>query len=206
MSDYFSGTIEIGGQLPASELPFFIQAINNETNLNLKEEIKEDISPKEFLDLLDGTENIDDMQEIIQNGGSLRFFVSEARYGRFEDIESFCVRNGLTFIRYSEAYGEYEADIEWWQPGMEQSCIRFCDNYGHITIRAERIRETIESVKRFNPKEAPLYLNETAPDDVNAFLAKWSLKNEWDAMEALKARLDYLAPRPPEVGKFEIIP
>lgn len=56
--------------------------------------------------------------------GRLHFSMTdeEARYGYFEDIESWCAENQVPFNRTT--YGNYEADsdyMEWYRPGMEDN-------------------------------------------------------------------------------------
>lgn len=203
MSDWFGATILIGGQLPVKELPSFIAALN--LDVPFPQTIKEDLGHKEFMEQLKEIEGVDDGLPLIHYNGSLRFYVAQARWGRFENLEEFCVENNLSYIRNSDSYDEYLPEVEWWTPGMEAKETLICDNEQQVTIRTEYIRDMMIEIENFNPKEAPLYISEDTQDN-NWFLAQFSLKNGWDKWEALKAFIDQLSPKPPtSPGKFEII-
>lgn len=202
MADYFGATIYIGGQLSAKELPFFIQTISNE--IPGCGDLDDDMSPEDLMNFFGDTTNEYDGSTMLEADGSIKFY-GEGRYGKFDDLEEFCVSHGLTFIRYSDAYAEYDADVEWWGPGMETTRNQTCDNEYNPTIRAAYIKDMMRDIEQFNPDEAPLHINDT-PGHNQEYLAKWVLNNTWDKWEALKGFIDHISPEPPaSAGEFEII-
>ena len=205
MSDWFAGTIYIGGELPAKDLPDFIATIVGEIPGIDQKEINDETTPEKFLEYLNENINEDDGSNIVEADGSLRFYVAEARCGMFEDVEAFCVSNGQTYVRLSDSSGECIAEVEYWMPGMENVKVVAADNEQNPIIDTPVIKYMIDAVQAFNPEDAPLTLNKDS-NTHEGFLGNWALKNEWNPFEALKALIENHAPTPPdEVGEFKIV-
>lgn len=85
MADRVSASITIGGILPRSLLGRFIEVIDNE---GLSTE-------------WDGaTFDVSDLPE----DDTMRLMAHEVAWGRFAELEAFCVENGLPFARWSGGY------------------------------------------------------------------------------------------------------
>ena len=108
MADCFWGSIEIGGSLPRSKVKDFLKAI--------KEDVVEEVD-SDFIE-----ENMDEE--------TLSFEDDQARKGEFGDTESFCTDNGLSFVRQSDAYSEYSAEVSWLIEGKE-GCSMVCKYSSH---------------------------------------------------------------------------
>lgn len=85
MTNRVSASIAIGGMLPANLLSGFVKAVESEA-------LSTEWGGEPF--------TIDDMPE----GRSLHLMAHEVAWGRFEELESFCVEHGLPFARWSGAY------------------------------------------------------------------------------------------------------
>ena len=86
MADRVSASITIGGTLPAALLPVLLATIDFE---GLSTE-------------WDGEPFTADQ---LPENGPLRLMAHEVAWGRFEELEAFCIANGLPFARWSGGYG-----------------------------------------------------------------------------------------------------
>lgn len=86
MADRVSATITLGGTLPAEQLPDLVATINGE---GLSTEW--------------GGEEVTLSQ--LATGGALTLMAHEVAGGQFDELEAFCLAEGLSFARWSGGYG-----------------------------------------------------------------------------------------------------
>ncbi len=99
MADYFPGKIEIGGVIKRKVLPQLVEQINlTEASIDSWD------SPH------NSSYNIRDIEEKINNDGIIILCNTEARYGEFPELETWLVKNKISFNRHSSA--RYENDAE----------------------------------------------------------------------------------------------
>ncbi|QGP79404.1 hypothetical protein [Sphingobium sp. CAP-1] len=92
MADRVSASITIGGTLPSVLLPEFIALIENEG-----------LSTEWDGDVFTGSE--------LPENAALDLMAHEVAWGRFEQLEAFCMTNALPFSRWSGAYpGQWGAE------------------------------------------------------------------------------------------------
>ena len=92
MADRVSATITIGGNLPADQLLELAAIINGEG-------LSTDWDGEDFT-----------VSQLVP-GRALTLMAHEVAWGRFEDLESFCVTEHLPFVRWSGAYsGQWGAE------------------------------------------------------------------------------------------------
>lgn len=86
MADRVSASITIGGAVPADQLVAFAEAIQNEGLFT-------EWGGEPF-----------DLREL-PTDGPLSLMAHEVAWGRFEELEAFCIEHGLPFARWSGGYG-----------------------------------------------------------------------------------------------------
>lgn len=92
MADRVSASITIGGALPSALLPDFIALIEQQ-----RLSTEWDGEPFTASDLA--------------GNAALELMAHEVAWGRFEELEAFCVKNALSFSRWSGAYpGQWGAE------------------------------------------------------------------------------------------------
>lgn len=92
MADRVSASITIGGALPSALLPDFIALI--EQHCLSTEWDGEAFTPSD-----------------LTGNAALELMAYEVAWGRFEELEAFCVKNALPFSRWSSAYpGQWGAE------------------------------------------------------------------------------------------------
>ena len=92
MADRVSASITIGGTLPATLLSELLAAIE-------REGLSTEWDGEPFA------------AEQLASGEPLRLMAHEVAWGRFEQLETFCVTHGLPFARWSGAYaGQWGAE------------------------------------------------------------------------------------------------
>ena len=92
MADRVSASIVVGGHLPAASLTALIEVIQNEG-----------LSTEWDGELFDVSE--------LPQGEPLRLMAHEVAWGRFEQLETFCIEKCLPFARWSGAYpGQWGAE------------------------------------------------------------------------------------------------
>lgn len=144
MSEHYPAEICIGGNVARSKIAGLIAAINNQgcssewdgpvINLGNPEE-----------DIGKCIEKIVQLRASISNGcapaneGLLFLYDSEARWGEFQEIETYCEANGIAFNRYSDGYCEYDPEIKVFREGMEAPVAYNTDSNGQPQISADKI-------------------------------------------------------------------
>jgi len=96
----------------------------------------------------------------------------------FEGTEAWCRKNGISYVRESASYREFDAERVWWMPGMKEQGAIICRNDGLDVITKQVISSILIDIEKFSRKkfkEMPLLINHK-----NKFTALW-------AKEALKA-------------------
>lgn len=185
MSDRYGANIEIGGQISRSKmdpddseqtcLEALLAAINNES-------VSRDYGGKD-----ENPANEQELLELIVDG-HLCFKHEEIRNGEFEQLESDCRRLGLSFDRHSEAYCEYDAQDNWWRPGMEVPGEAITDVSGHPVVLWRDAKKILDAA------EAPL------PDSPGLLGANDRLMKLQLMLKVLCAECEA-----PELPKFEIV-
>lgn len=140
MADRVSASITIGGALPSALLPDLIALIEQErlsTEWDGEVFTASDLTGNTALDLM----------------------AHEVAWGRFEELEAFCVKNALPFSRWSGAYpGQWGAErVVFTGSGEPQSYAADEDDYiliGRCT--AERLGSFAAIVAHFDAADFPV--------------------------------------------------
>lgn len=172
MSDYIYVSLEIGGTLPASLVPEFLQSIDEDI-INKGEEIT-----------LNSLKGLNDSLKI--NG--------EANYGLCTHTKEFCMEHGLSFINQAEAKCDYNADATYFVPGMEDVDSYNTDQNGNAVVRLDQVKPLIElllELAEHGDKALPKFLNNPAVAD----LVKDCLDSPADIIKNIKERLSEVLPQ-----------
>lgn len=136
MSEHFNGQIEIWGELPASEKDKFLGLLENYFS-------GEDIEIQ--------------LKDAEQNGTYLLFEDSEACYGQFFELEDYLrVLPTMNFIRTSDSYYEYAAEVQVWQKG--QGWAELLDNDKNQYLTYSYIESVLDAIKNVTLEDAPKFL------------------------------------------------
>lgn len=65
----------------------------------------------------------------------------------FECLEAELTELGISWERWSDNYGEYDAEIVWWQPGMDGQDGIICDADGSELCPMAPVREAYKSLQ-----------------------------------------------------------
>ena len=136
MADYYPGEIHIGGPIPQKAIQELIQKIVG-TGASLEgfgERVVTETSAHQAL-----SEN-----QIID------LYADQARYGRFEELEDFLVRNGIHFTLHCEAYCEYEAEKVYYRGGMRILSLP-SDQSGNLLVRFEEVSAILDNDQLDDP-------------------------------------------------------
>ncbi len=153
MADRVSASIKVGGVLAATQLAEFINLIDCEG-----------LGP----DLDGGFENEAELRTYLSEGDAgLTFYAHEVRGGEFEDLQAFCMSQGLIYVLTYDGYGG-----EWGpgrrirrpqDPGAGVSCPLDADQ-GYACIGAEQIATLgLRSIEDILAHLARFDLSETPP-------------------------------------------
>ena len=133
MGEWFPANISIGGKLHRSRLKDLSDCLLQDGVMDYEEE--------EW--------SLADIQAVLEHDSKQRFVARftniEAKYGVFEATEAYCIKNGLSFLRHNDAYNDYEAEYEWWNPGMEKTATCPSNNDGEVFVRSELLTKILTS-------------------------------------------------------------
>jgi len=176
MSEMFYGRINIGGELPEDKVPEFLKAIQEDTGITYG---TLDRIPKEEETLL-----IED---------------SEARNGMFNNLETWCQDNGLSYIRISSACDVYSAETVWWVPEMKEPMEVFNTQDQEPYIRKSDLEDILSFLDKVkDPKNASLLINDEK---------KWAMEvieGNDDPIAFIRKRIDEICPNPPYLTSFGV--
>ncbi len=172
MGDYAYGEIQLGGKINQENGRKLIGLLSGEEALSVyRERI---------------VESGDCLADFVDAGGKLSFTSDRARNGEFADIEQFCKANGLSFIRTSDAFGEWDAEMVVHTPESTNTFI--VNANGAIMVHSDYIKQIKQKL------ELPMRSSITA-----SYLAR-SMGN---AIAEVIDLLDKLCPPEIEIPKFE---
>lgn len=134
MGTYFPAKIEIGGKLKRADLDDFLDAAN-------KAGVGFDYADEENIDA-------DKLMAHLEAGPpeSLNLYSSSASWGRFENLENWLDSYGLPWIRHSDAYAEYNADVTVSFPDEETYTLP-TDAGGDLVVSMSEVKAALEALK-----------------------------------------------------------
>lgn len=149
MADRFPGRISIGGSISATERLF---PEDPEDALTVLEGLILALHEDGACDDYGGAEiplncSREKLNEYIDDDGTLTLVSDQARNGEFEETESFCIKHGLSFDRWSDHYCEYDSEIVFWRPDMEQPLILFSNADGDPVIRRDSLEDILAQLE-----------------------------------------------------------
>lgn len=187
MPDTFWGSIKIGGKILKKDLPQLIEAL--EYDCLLDEEKCASIDPFKIYRNKDGT---------------LYFEDNEAHCGMFERVEKTCRELGLVYVRQSDSYADYDAELNWFDENKKEVTL-LTDQNGWPIVRYETLRELINALDKLRTiDEAPLLMengNETEKELAKYFMSVGSVP---DPITYLKVYLNETNHKEPTPPPFEI--
>ena len=160
MDDRVSASLKVGGMLTSSALPEFIELLQ-----------EEDVGP--YWDQSFQTEA--DLMAYLEDGASgVTFYAHEVRGGEFEDLQAFCVRQGLTYVLTYDGFGGGWAPgrrIRRPQDGGEGLTCTLHEDMGAACISGDQITalgfstiaDVLSHLERFNRSETPDLVIVAAP-------------------------------------------
>ena len=161
MSDHFPGSIEIGGELPRAKLEEFIAALTND-------------GPGLGAVYEEGGATEEEYRRFIENDesrtGSITFSDPEARYGMFDNIEPFCAANDLVFVRRSSSHHEFDAELVWSTPNLDNHVTVWANGDGEVLIKLEKLVGLLEFT--YPTRMLKRLIAENTPPTVPPFVVK----------------------------------
>jgi hypothetical protein len=193
MSESVWASIEIGGNIPADKLDEFAQALSNE--------MFDEGGPDE------NTEDawIQHIKDTAAEGSTLELTDSSASWGEFADLEKWLLKNDITFVRQSEAFGEYNGEYIWHVQGKGDATGYATKAFdGSHVLNRENVSHALTVLQNIPTlEEAALQANE---DGVQGIIAKEALRiGEINPVHLLRHWLDEYCPNPPSVPALTIM-
>jgi len=124
MADYMAANIEIGGKLPQGKLTELLSLID-------------DLSAEGYCG---SPPNQEFLVKCTDNKKPVVLYDDQARYGEFEELEQFCIKNNLTFKRQSSPKYEYEGQIRFFSPDSGDRVIGATDD-GELYLKLSELEE-----------------------------------------------------------------
>jgi len=137
MGEYYPGEITIGGKVSAALLDRFLGELKSAGGRTGGY----DGDPFEAKDA-------DELRLALDNDGLLVLADPEASYGRFEELEAFCVEHGIPFDRHSDAKYEFDAENVYFRPGMKAPESVPSNNAGDDLFSAEAVRPVVKELTK----------------------------------------------------------
>lgn len=147
MGTHFPGRITIGGKLPRSKLDEFVRLA--EFNSAGFDWDSDPFTKEELLEFLKSGET-----------EPLNLMSSEASFGRFEELEDWLSKNGMSYLITSDAYCEYGATISGVVNGQEFSVD--ADQDGDAIVGMDVVTSALASLKSGDIFEAVATLSHAA--------------------------------------------
>jgi hypothetical protein len=104
--------IEIGGRIPRSVLPAFLELIKENGGISSFWE-----------DPTKSPETEKELKEAMRETPFVSIYSYEQTGGQFPDLEKFSVKNQIPFDRHTPAYQEYDAELVRFRPGMSEPVV-----------------------------------------------------------------------------------
>jgi hypothetical protein len=127
MSDYMCAEILIGGKLSKTKREEFLQLISN---LSIEDDSYL-LSHEKYL------------EKCLADKMSLSLYDDQTRFGEFEDLEHYCVKNKIIFKRTSSPKYEYEEIIRFHSPGSGDHHICATDA-GEPYLKLSELKQFLE--------------------------------------------------------------
>lgn len=134
MADRMFAKITIGGTISASVAHGLFKALKFECLLD---------SPN-------------DLKEHMDEEGTFTFEDEEVAWGRFGDLENYCIQNDIPFQRNADGKYEYNPECVWWRPGMKEVVEEICDTDANVRVELSEIEEMIAKVRQRKRLKDPL--------------------------------------------------
>ena len=155
MGDYCSGTITIGGHIPAQLLPEFCALLKEEGVTIQHGDI--DFAPT----------TADDIRNALNPDRHLEFYNYELRNGCYEALEAWLVRHHIGFIRWSGSCGGYLPEVVHYRKKLGfQSFLTNEDC--QILIGEEQVLTACRLLEAGRPDSAYLLLRSATPNHLPA--------------------------------------
>ena len=150
MGDYYSGSITIGGRLPAARLDEFLKTLGTQgVTLDWGETPFRPTSESQ-------------LREALTEEGYLHFKNDDLRNGCYENLKEWLMTHHLGFIRRSSSYGEYPAEEVHFRKGMALRSYATDEN-GQTLIHQHRVDRACRALERGRPDLAYRLLCEAIP-------------------------------------------
>lgn len=133
MSDYFHAHIVIGGPIARRSVSGLARAAREESLFTEEYREVEIGGPEDFLNYL-------------TPAGYLIFRDDEARWGMFESLEPYLIKQKIPFDRHSDNYGEFHGENVRYRPRLVEPVIRPSDNEGNEYVP----RDEVERLQKVN--------------------------------------------------------
>jgi len=172
MPEYIYVSLEVGGKLPVSIVPEFLDCVNK--------------------DIIPDDNKLYTLDDLIKN--ELFKVYGQAEYGMCTQTKDFCIKHGLYYVCRAGSSGEYDADTTFYVPGMEEESTYKTDQNGEATVRLDQVKPFFDlmiALAEQDIKALPKFLN----NRVVADLVKDCLDSPADIIKHLKERLSEVLPQ-----------
>lgn len=112
----------------------------------------------------------DDIEKAIREGTSLEAEAQEARYGSFDELETWLKENDISYMRYSSNYGcDTFHGYQWYDADKKERGTYEGEDQSVSLHYLKEFKKAAEKVVDFGPEDAPKLVHE-----VNNFLLDWA--------------------------------
>jgi len=185
MAEYFWGCIQIGGRLKKELLPDLHHAMIEEINDSSADEI------------------MNDLQACCTKPQNIEYTQSDARWGEFEGIQSFCTEHKLVYLTKSEAAVECDAQFKFFDGENETTVV--CSSDFDPAISKYHLMEFMKHIKELCGDIAKVPLVLDSKDFHISEVAKIILKhNTTNPIEVLEILISERYPDAGDVPALEI--
>ena len=155
MGDYYSGSITIGGHIPAQLLQEFCDIL------------KEEGVTIQYGDIDFAPTTADDIRNVLNPDRHLEFHNDQLRNGCYEALERWLERHRIGFIRWSGSCGEYLPEVVHYRNKLGLHSF-LTNEDGHILIGEERVLTACRLLEAGRPDRAYLLLHSATPNHLPA--------------------------------------
>jgi hypothetical protein len=145
MSDRFFASMTIGGKLKKDNIEEFLETLQNQGAYN-KDESENTFRIK----------NIDDLEKFTNADGQIQIHDPEAAGGELFEVQSICIKLGLSYDHHNDAYYDCDATNEFVRNGKELGYVA-SNGIGSNLIADWQLQkafgEKLESIDTMTPEE-----------------------------------------------------
>lgn len=141
MPDRMQAQIEIGGQISRGRQDSLLDYLIGEL---ITEGVQSEYGGPDVITIADEAA----LLEFLNDSGYLQFRHDEKTDGEFEELEDWLREHGIPYRRWSEPKYEHPGENVYWNPGMMQPLVLYCDGDTREVVLGEKVREALAKLEK----------------------------------------------------------